>query len=90
MSKDSSPDEPSDLVSGSQDDGMSQEDGMSKDSSPDEPSDLAAADSRSHEDGVSHDDGMSNDMSDPSDLAVAEIEWSFIKLRHKYLNLNLG
>ena len=50
---------------------------MSKDSSPDEPSDLAAADSRSHEDGVSHDDGMSKDMSDPSDLAVAEIEWSF-------------
>ena len=71
MSKDSSPDEPSDLVSGSQDDGMSHEDGMSKDSSPDEPSDLAAADSRSHEDGVSHDDGMSKDS---SDLAVAEIE----------------
>ena len=69
MSKDSSPDEPSDLVSGSQEDGISQEDGMSKRSSPDEPSDLAAVsqdEASSQEDGISQEDGMSKDSSDPS------------------------
>merc|ERR1712153_16408 len=80
MSKDSSPDEPSDLAAVSQDDGssqedgISQEDGMSKLSSPDEPSDLAAVsqdDGSSQEDGISQEDGMSMDTSDPSDLAAA-------------------
>merc|ERR1719362_2712120 len=67
MSKDSSPDEPSDLVSGTQDSGISHEDGMSKDSSLDEPSDLVSG---SKEDGISQEDGMSKDSSldEPSDL----------------------
>ena len=54
MSKDSSLDEPSDLVSGSQDDGISHEDGMSKDSSLDEPSDLVS--------------GSQDELDEPSDL----------------------
>ena len=76
MSKDSSLDEPSDLVSGSQDDGSSKEDGSSQDDgmSQEKSSDLVFGsqdNGSSKEDGISHKDGMSKDS---SDLAAAEIE----------------